>query len=78
MIIISASKKQKLNSDNSLPKNDNSRMNQVEIQNDNLGATIDQTEDMIIISARFVPVHAVINRLYFAITLIFLSFYIIF
>jgi hypothetical protein len=39
-------KKQKLNSDNSLPKNDNSRMNQVEIQNDNLGPTIDQTEDM--------------------------------
>ena len=42
----SDSKKQKLNSDNSLPKNDNSRMNQVEIQNDNLGPTIDQTEDM--------------------------------
>jgi hypothetical protein len=42
----SNSKKQKLNSDNSLPKNDNSRMNQVEIQNDNLGPTIDQTEDM--------------------------------
>jgi hypothetical protein len=40
------SKNQKLNSDNSLPKNDNSRMNQVEIQNDNLGLTIDQTEDM--------------------------------
>ena len=39
-------KNQKLNSDNSLPKNDNSRMNQVEIQNDNLGPTIDQTEDM--------------------------------
>jgi hypothetical protein len=42
----SDSKKQKLNSDNSLPKKDNSRMNQVEIQNDNLGPTIDQTEDM--------------------------------
>jgi hypothetical protein len=42
----SDSKKQKINSDNSLPKNDNSRMNQVEIQNDNLGPTIDQTEDM--------------------------------
>ena len=42
----SDSKNQKLNSDNSLPKNDNSRMNQVEIQNDNLGPTIDQTEDM--------------------------------
>ena len=42
----SDSKKQKLNSDNSLPKNDNSRMNQVEIQNDNLGPTINQTEDM--------------------------------
>ena len=42
----SDSKNQKLNSDNSLPKNDNSRMNQVEIQNDNLGSTIDQTEDM--------------------------------
>ena len=42
----SDSKKQKLNSDNSLRKNDNSRMNQVEIQNDNLGPTIDQTEDM--------------------------------
>ena len=40
----SDSKKQKIN--NSLPKNDNSRMNQVEIQNDNLGPTIDQTEDM--------------------------------
>jgi hypothetical protein len=26
-----------------LPENDNSRMNQVEIQNDNLGPTIDQT-----------------------------------
>ena len=38
--------KQKINSDNSLPKKDNSRMNQVEIQNDNLGPTIDQTEDM--------------------------------
>jgi hypothetical protein len=43
---LSDSKKQKLNSDNSLRKNDNSRMNQVEIQNDNLGPTIDQTEDM--------------------------------
>jgi hypothetical protein len=42
----SDSKKQKINSDNSLPKIDNSRMNQVEIQNDNLGPTIDQTEDM--------------------------------
>jgi hypothetical protein len=42
----SDSKKQKLNSDNSLTKNDNSRMNQVEIQNDNLGPAIDQTEDM--------------------------------
>jgi hypothetical protein len=42
----SDSRKQKLNSDNSLHENDNSRMNQVEIQNDNLGATIDQTEDM--------------------------------
>ena len=26
-----------------LPENDNSRMNQVEIQNDNVGPTIDQT-----------------------------------
>jgi hypothetical protein len=42
----SDSKKQEINSDNSLPKNDNSRMNQEEIQNDNLGPTIDQTEDM--------------------------------
>ena len=42
----SDSKKQKINSDNSLPKNDNSRINQVEIQNDNIGPTIDQTEDM--------------------------------
>jgi hypothetical protein len=42
----SDSKKQKINSDNSLPKIDNSRMNQVEIQNDNLGPMIDQTEDM--------------------------------
>jgi hypothetical protein len=35
-------------SESSLPsdENDNSRMNQVEIQNDNLGPTIDQTEDM--------------------------------
>jgi hypothetical protein len=42
----SVSKKQKINSDNSLPKIDNSRMNQVVIQNDNLGPMIDQTEDM--------------------------------
>jgi hypothetical protein len=42
----SVSKKQKINSDNSLPKIDNSRMNQVVIKNDNLGPTIDQTEDM--------------------------------
>jgi beta-glucanase (GH16 family) len=43
MIIISA---RFVRAPDSLPKNDNSRMNQVEIQNDNLGPTIDQTEDM--------------------------------
>ena len=52
----SDSKKQKINSDNSLPKIDNTRMNQVEIQNDNLGATIDQTEDMHMEKAKSISV----------------------
>ena len=57
------SKKQKLNSDNSLPKNDNSRMNQVEIQNDNLGPTIDQTEDMHMEKAKEISVQEAMNGL---------------
>jgi hypothetical protein len=60
----SDSKKQKLNSDNSLPKNDNSRMNQVEIQNDNLGPTIDQTEDMHMEKAKEISVQEATSNKY--------------
>jgi beta-glucanase (GH16 family) len=60
----SDSKNQKLNSDNSLPKNDNSRMNQVEIQNDNLGPTIDQTEDMHMKKAKEISVQEATSNNY--------------